>query len=117
MPPTLQSFTVGAQFKGVKMLPPGPHLVAYNASSSGGDFAPTVSFFAHLAPRQVLVRRWHAGDELLLPLPDADEVCARGGSPCAHAAMLALCCAEAEALMHLRAKPAGGSAGGGGAAL
>ena len=70
----MQSFTVGPQFKGVKMLPPGPHLISYNASGSSSDFAPTISFYAHLAPRQVLVRRWDAAEEMLLPLQDPDEV-------------------------------------------
>lgn len=41
----LQTFLVGPKFKGVKMLPPGTHLVSYNASSGHGDFGPTTSFF------------------------------------------------------------------------
>ena len=67
---------VGPKFQGVKMLPPGPHMVSYNATSAGGggDFAPTVSFFAHLAAQQVVVRRWDAAEELLLPMQDSDEV-------------------------------------------
>ena len=72
----LQVFIVGPKFQGVKMLPPGPHMVSYNATGAGGggDFAPTVSFFAHLAAQQVVVRRWDAAEELLLPLQDSDEV-------------------------------------------
>lgn len=72
----MQSFVVGPKFKGIKMLPPGPHLVYYNASAAGSsaDFAPTVSFYVHIAPGQVLVWRWIAREELLLPIPDRDEV-------------------------------------------
>ncbi|EIE22542.1 AAR2-domain-containing protein [Coccomyxa subellipsoidea C-169] len=71
-----QTFVVGPRFKGVKMLPPGPHFISCNATSgsSGTDFAPTLGFFVHLAPRSVVVRRWDAQEELLLPIEDADEV-------------------------------------------
>ena len=73
-----QSFLVGERFKGVKMLPPGPHFISCNAaaahSGAGGDFAPTVGMFVHWEPRQVFVRRWNPQEELLLPLQDPDEV-------------------------------------------
>ena len=73
-----QSFVVGPKFCGVKMLPPGPHLVSYNAASRGGaELAPTTSFFVHAPARSVLVRRWDAGAELLAELEE-DEVT----SPC-----------------------------------
>lgn len=55
------------------MLPPGTHMVSYNAASRTGDFAPTSSFFVHLAPSQVYVRRWSSEQELLFDLP-AGEV-------------------------------------------
>lgn len=55
------------------MLPPGTHMVSYNAASRTGEFAPTTSFFVHLAPSQVYVRKWSPKQELLLDLP-ADEV-------------------------------------------
>ena len=55
------------------MLPPGPHMVSYNAASRTGDFAPTSSFFIHLAPSQVYVRKWSIEQELLFEVP-ADEV-------------------------------------------
>ena len=71
----LQSFVVGPKFKGVKMLPPGPHLISYNAAGTSGEFAPTVSFFLYLKPGQVVVRRWDAAAEMLVELADEDEVC------------------------------------------
>ena len=55
------------------MLPPGTHMVSYNAASRTGDFAPTSSFFVHLAPSQVYVRKWSIEQELLFEVP-ADEV-------------------------------------------
>lgn len=70
---SVQSFVVGPKFKGVKMVPPGPHLVSYNAASRTGDFAPTVCFFPYLATSQVLIRRWDAKQELLIEL-QPDEV-------------------------------------------
>lgn len=49
----LQTFLVGPKFKGVKMVPPGTHLVAYNSASGQGDFGPTTCFFATLKSGQV----------------------------------------------------------------
>ncbi|KAL3161609.1 hypothetical protein ABBQ32_010467 [Trebouxia sp. C0010 RCD-2024] len=57
---------------GVKMLPPGTHLVSYNAASRTGDFSPTTSFFVHLAPGEVYIRRWNHEQELLEDI-SADE--------------------------------------------
>lgn len=72
-PACAQTFVVGLKFKGVKMLPPGPHFVSCNATS-GSNFAPTLGFFVHMAPRSVVVRRWDRGEELLAPIADPDEV-------------------------------------------
>ncbi|CAL8470508.1 g10050 [Coccomyxa elongata] len=75
-----QTFIVGPKFKGVKMLPPGPHFMSCNATRHGGnggggpDFAPTMGFFTHVAPRSVVVRRWDPHEELLLPIQDDEEV-------------------------------------------
>lgn len=49
----LQTFLVGPKFKGVKMVPPGTHLVAYNSASGQGDFGPTTCFFAPIRSGQV----------------------------------------------------------------
>lgn len=73
-----QSFVVGPKFCGVKMLPPGSHLVSYNAASSGGaELAPTTSFFVHAPARSVVTRRWDAGAELLAELEEEEVT-----SPC-----------------------------------
>ena len=64
---------MGPKFCGVKMLPPGSHMVSYNAASTGGaELAPTTSFFVHLSPRAVLVRRWDARAELLAAVDDEE---------------------------------------------
>ena len=79
--PSLQSFTVGPKFRGVKMLPPGLHHVAFSAPATQGPaFAPTASFFFLAASHGVAVRRWDPATELLLELPDPDEVCPRTGA-------------------------------------
>ena len=69
----LQSYVAGVKFNGVKMLPPGTHMVSYNAASRTGDFSPTTSFFVHLTIGEVYIRRWNVEEELLLDMP-ADEV-------------------------------------------
>ena len=56
------------------MLPPGPHFVSCCPAGREGDVAPPTSTFLHLAPQQVVVLRWSAQQELLLPLEDEDEV-------------------------------------------
>lgn len=75
--PSLQNFMAGPKFQGVKMLPPGAHMVSYNAAGQGQlrqqDFGPTTAFFLHLASGQVEVRRWDAQHELLVELEE-DEV-------------------------------------------
>lgn len=57
-----QTFLVGPKFKGVKMVPPGTHLVAYNSASGQGDFGPTTCFFAMLKSGQV--GGWHEVSDL-----------------------------------------------------
>ncbi|KAJ7539046.1 hypothetical protein O6H91_11G074900 [Diphasiastrum complanatum] len=47
----LKMFTTGPKFKGVKMIPPGPHFVYYSsASRHGSDFAPITGFFIYATP-------------------------------------------------------------------
>lgn len=50
----LQMFTVGPAFKGIKMIPPGPHFVYYSSSSKDGkQFSPIVGFFVDADPSEV----------------------------------------------------------------
>ena len=74
VPTLLQAYPVGPLFKGVKMVPPGPHFVGYNAGSKHNEYAPTVGFFVHLGASQVEVRAWNAPAEQLEPLEDEQQV-------------------------------------------
>ena len=69
---------MGPRFQGVKMVPPGPHIVSYASSGGRGDLGPTTAFFLHVRGGQVVVRRWDAAYEVLAPLGDEDEVGAAG---------------------------------------
>jgi len=69
-----QMFLSGPKFCGVKMIPPGPHLLTYyavNATPSG--FSPPNVRWLHLATAQVAVLRWDAELELLAGLQDEEE--------------------------------------------
>lgn len=46
-------FVTGPRFKGVKMLPPGPHFVYYSAAGKHGGAAPIVGFVVVLKQGQV----------------------------------------------------------------
>ena len=48
-----QAFAAGPKFRGVKMLPPGPHFFSCRPVGGSGDVAPTTGFFVHLAAKQV----------------------------------------------------------------
>lgn len=80
-----QTFLVGPKFMGVKMVPPGTHLVAYNSASGQGDFGPTTCFFATIKSGQVgcmvhgwLAAMWHLKHGLCLTTSGHDK--AAGGS-------------------------------------
>ena len=49
----LQKQITGPKFVGVKMIPPGVHMVSFNSVSSQGDFSPTSSFFVAMEKSQV----------------------------------------------------------------
>uniref|UniRef100_A0A0E0P4W6 Protein AAR2 homolog n=1 Tax=Oryza rufipogon TaxID=4529 RepID=A0A0E0P4W6_ORYRU len=93
-----QVFSVGPKFKGIKMVPPGPHFLYYCSPNSYGqnnlhekphidyssticdpfrhanEFAPTVGFFLTTHPSEVIVRKWHAQEERLIKLPEEEEI-------------------------------------------
>jgi A1 cistron-splicing factor AAR2 len=72
--PLLQTFLVGPKFKGIKMVPPGTHVISYTSSSGQGDFGPTTSFFLTIRASEVVVRKWNAPEEVLEAMDDDDEV-------------------------------------------
>ncbi|KAL5214528.1 hypothetical protein ABZP36_003680 [Zizania latifolia] len=69
-----QVFSVGPKFKGIKMVPPGPHFLYYcSPNRHGNEFAPTVGFFLTTHPSEVIVRKWHAQEERLTKLSEEEE--------------------------------------------
>ncbi|KAF9664036.1 hypothetical protein SADUNF_Sadunf17G0114300 [Salix dunnii] len=69
-----QMFTVGPAFKGIKMIPPGPHFVYYSSSSKDGkQFSPIVGFFVDAGPSEVIVRKWNQQEERLVKVPEEEE--------------------------------------------
>lgn len=69
-----QMFSVGPAFKGIKMIPPGPHFVYYSSSSRDGkEFSPIVGFFIDAGPSEVIVRRWDQKEERLVKISEEEE--------------------------------------------
>ncbi|KAL4582451.1 hypothetical protein LXL04_007000 [Taraxacum kok-saghyz] len=69
-----QMFSVGPNFKGIKMIPPGPHFIYYSSSNRGGsEFSPMIGFFIELNPSQVIVRKWDQQEERLVKISEEDE--------------------------------------------
>ena len=82
-----QAFIAGPHFKGIKMVPPGPHLVSYAAREAGtGAPGLVTSFWAWVdvvcgsnassaspTPQSIVIRRWDPATELLAPVGDEDE--------------------------------------------
>ncbi|XP_033757862.1 protein AAR2 homolog [Pecten maximus] len=52
------SWKVGAQFRGVKMIPPGVHFVYYSACTKEGETGPRTGFFYNFKQREIVVRKW-----------------------------------------------------------
>ncbi|KAI0513919.1 hypothetical protein KFK09_009951 [Dendrobium nobile] len=69
-----QIFSVGPNFKGIKMLPPGPHFVYYCSSNKEGhEFSPTISFFLTIHPFEIIVRKWCPREEQLIKVSEDEE--------------------------------------------
>ncbi|XP_019852377.1 PREDICTED: protein AAR2 homolog [Amphimedon queenslandica] len=60
------SWNVGPKFKGIKMIPPGLHMIYYSSvSKDGRETGPRCSFFHFFKPKEILVRVWNPRDEEL----------------------------------------------------
>ncbi|XP_078431214.1 AAR2 protein family [Wolffia australiana] len=69
-----QMFSVGPLFKGIKMIPPGPHIVYYCASNRDGtDFSPVISFFIYTSISEVVILKWQQQEENLVKLSEEEE--------------------------------------------
>ncbi|KAF7831073.1 protein AAR2-like protein isoform X1 [Senna tora] len=67
-------FSVGPAFKGIKMIPPGPHFVYYSSSSRDGkEFSPIIGFFVDVGPSEVIVRKWDPQEERLVKVSEEEE--------------------------------------------
>uniref|UniRef100_A0A2P2KV35 Protein AAR2 homolog n=1 Tax=Rhizophora mucronata TaxID=61149 RepID=A0A2P2KV35_RHIMU len=69
-----QVFTVGPLFKGMKMIPPGPHFVYYSSCSRhGNEFSPIIGFFIDVGHSEVIVRQWDQQEEQLIKVSEEEE--------------------------------------------
>ncbi|XAR51480.1 hypothetical protein NMG60_11006114 [Bertholletia excelsa] len=69
-----QMFSVGPAFKGIKMIPPGPHFVYYSSSNrEGSEFSPIIGFFIDAGPSEVIIRKWDQQEERLVKLSEDEE--------------------------------------------
>ncbi|CAL5324412.1 unnamed protein product [Camellia sinensis] len=69
-----QMFSVGPAFKGIKMIPPGPHFLYYSPSNrEGNEFSPIIGFFVDASPSEVIVRQWDQQEERLVKLSEDEE--------------------------------------------
>eukprot|EP00755_Sulcionema_specki_P007979 Sspe_Gene.39685::Locus_19131_Transcript_1_1_Confidence_1.000_Length_782::g.39685::m.39685/K13205/AAR2, C20orf4; A1 cistron-splicing factor AAR2 len=69
----MQSWNTGELFMGIKLIPPGIHMLHYSLCETPGaqsDLSPRCSFYVTLKQREVLVLRWRADSSTLEP---ADE--------------------------------------------
>lgn len=61
----LCSYKIGENFRGVKMIPPGPHYVFCASQGLYGDSAPRVGFVHYFKGNEVIVREWDKSTEEL----------------------------------------------------
>lgn len=62
----LQTYRIDERFRGIKMIPPGPHYVYTASRGAYGDTDATrVGFMHFFKPREIVVRQWcEAAEEL-----------------------------------------------------
>lgn len=56
---------VAERFRGVKMIPPGPHFVSCASRGPYGDMAPKVGFIHYYREQEIIIREWNAATEEL----------------------------------------------------
>uniref|UniRef100_W8BLP6 Protein AAR2 homolog n=1 Tax=Ceratitis capitata TaxID=7213 RepID=W8BLP6_CERCA len=59
----LCNYTIGEKFRGVKMIPPGPHYIWCASCGPYGDVAPRVGFVHFFKSEEIVVREWNQRDE------------------------------------------------------
>lgn len=69
------SHQIDENFRGVKMIPEGPHYIYCASQSRYGDVAPRVGLMHYFRPKEILIREWDAEkEELRLRRQDLVEV-------------------------------------------
>jgi len=63
----LCSYTIGPDFRGVKMVPPGVHYIWCASRGPYGETAPRVGFVHFFHPNEILVREWDGELEEMRP--------------------------------------------------
>lgn len=61
----LTAHKIGERFRGVKMIPPGPHFVYTAAQGPYGDSADRVGFIHHFQKQEIVIREWDDDKEEL----------------------------------------------------
>lgn len=69
----LNANKIGEKFRGVKMIPPGPHFVYTAAEGAYGDTASRVGFIHYFKKQEVVIREWHDQVEELRKRPKEKE--------------------------------------------
>jgi len=68
------SWTVGPNFKGIKMIPPGIHFIYYSSvSSDHKDTSPRSGFFYNFSSKEVVARKWNKQMEDVDPTEISEE--------------------------------------------
>ena len=69
------SWRVGPNFRGVKMIPPGIHFIYYSVSDKHGSIGIRNGFFYNFKPKEILLRKWDKLGEMIdTNLPKEDEI-------------------------------------------
>ncbi|KAL1132604.1 hypothetical protein AAG570_010556 [Ranatra chinensis] len=61
----IKSWYTDENFKGIKMIPPGVHMISYSATNKHGDSAPKISFFHNFKTSEIVVKVWDTQAEEL----------------------------------------------------
>lgn len=54
----MSSYSVGEKFRGVKMIPPGPHFVYTAAQGPYGDTSSRIGFIHYFKSQEIVIREW-----------------------------------------------------------
>lgn len=71
----LSTYEVGEMFRGIKMIPEGPHFVFCASKGLYGDVAPRVGFVHYFKQKEIVVREWDPEkEELRKRKPEQEEI-------------------------------------------